>query len=177
MYPMKNGQWIFFAVLVSLVSCRKSSHSSRDLADPTVYADTVFSQEYHEAYALNNGSDNNVRSIAIDHDDNVWIATQNGVFRKNKRERVWFPMLPKEEQGPSFDVEADQQSVWISTWNAVFQFRDGNLYKIPGAKSPISSLCISAEGVYALGPTGTWLFSGEKWEQKNFKIARSIRDA
>ena len=80
---MKNGQWIFFAVLVSLVSCRESSHSSRDLADPTVYADTVFSQEYHEAYALNNGSDNNVRSIAIDHDDNVWIATKNGVLRKN----------------------------------------------------------------------------------------------
>ena len=173
---MKNGQWIFFAVLVSLVSCRESSHSSRDLAEPTVYIDTIFSQEYHEAYALNNSSDNNVRSIAVDHDDNVWIATKNGVFRKNKGERAWLPMLPKEEQGPSFDVKADQQSVWISTWNAVFQFRDGNLYKIPGVKSPLSSLCISSEGVYALGPTGTWLFSGEKWEQKNFKIARSVRD-
>jgi hypothetical protein len=174
---MKNGQWIFFAVLVSLVSCRKYSDSSSDLTEPIVYTDTLFSQEYHEAYVLDISGNNTVRSIALDHDDNVWIATQNGVFRKNKGEQTWFPMLPKEEQGPSFDVEADHQSVWISTWNAVFQFRDGNLYKIPGAKSPLSSLCISAEGVYALGPTGAWLFSGEKWEKKNFNIARSIRDA
>jgi len=164
-------------VLVSLVACRKSPGSSSDSAEPTVYADTLFSQEYHEAHALVNSGDNNIRSITVDHEDNVWIATQRGVFRKNKGERTWFPMLPKEEQGPSFDVEADDQSVWISTWNAVFQFRDGSLYKIPGAKSPLSSLCISAEGIYALGPTGVWLFSGEKWEKKNFEIARSIRDA
>jgi hypothetical protein len=25
-------------------------------------------------------------------------------------------------------------------------------------------------------PTGTWLFSGEKWEQKGYQIARSVRD-
>ena len=173
---MKTGQWILFAAFVSLISCRKSSPSATGSIEPTAYSDTVFLQEFHEAYPLDDIADNNVRSIAVDHNSNVWIATKSGVFRKNKGERTWLPVLPKEEQGPSFDLEAGQESVWFSTWHAVYQFKDGNLHKITGAKPPVSSLCISSEGVYALGPTGIWLFSRGKWEPKDFQVARSVRD-
>jgi ligand-binding sensor domain-containing protein len=42
-------------------------------------------------------------------------------------------------------------------------------------------LCVSAEGIYALGPNGIWLYSGKppdsyRGEKKNYNIARSIRD-
>jgi hypothetical protein len=159
-----------------MVSCRPNPGSPSVSTESTSYKDTIFWQEYHEGYPLGKGYDSDIRSIAVDLEDNVWIATREGVFRKSKDKQIWLPVLPKEEQGPSFDVEVDQESVWLSTWNAVYLFKDGSLHKMPGATPPISSLCATQEGVYALGPKGTWLYSGEKCEQKHFQIARSIRD-
>lgn len=173
---MRKLHWIFLlSTLLFQQSCRKPS--PRSFVEATTYADTAFSQEYHEAHPLDNAGDKNVRCIAIDHEDNVWIATQNGVFKKKATEKQWSPVFSKEEQGPSFDIKADQQSVWVSTWSGVYRFRGGKLEKMSGPTTPISTLCVSAEGVYALGPTGAWLYSGEAWQQKDFKIARSVRDA
>ncbi|HMG94572.1 MAG TPA: hypothetical protein VK589_31150 [Chryseolinea sp.] len=176
---MKTGSLIYLIPVFAIIleSCQPNSKGETFSVEQTNYNDTVFSQEYHEAYSLGKGWDIDVRSIALDLDDNVWIATGDGVFRKNVGEQSWLPVLLKEEQGPSFDVEVDQESVWFSTWNGVFQFRDGKLHKMPGATPPISTLCISREGVYALGPKGTWLCSRDKCELKNFPTARSIRDA
>jgi hypothetical protein len=176
---MKTGLLIYLIPVFAFIlgSCLPNSKSPESSAELTNYKDTLFSQEYHEAYPLGKSWDSNVRSIAIDLEDNVWIATRDGVFRKNKAEQSWLPILLKEEQGPSFDVEVDQESVWLSTWNAVYLFKDGTLHKMPGATPPISTLCVSQEGVYALGPKGTWLYSGDKCELKQFQTARSIRDA
>ena len=175
---MKNGSLICLIPLlvIIMVSCRPNPGSPSVSTESTSYKDTIFWQEYHEGYPLGKGYDSDIRSIAVDLEDNVWIATREGVFRKSKDKQIWLPVLPKEEQGPSFDVEVDQESVWLSTWNAVYLFKDGSLHKMPGATPPISSLCATQEGVYALGPKGTWLYSGEKCEQKHFQIARSIRD-
>jgi hypothetical protein len=176
---MKSGPFVclVFVLAAVLDSCRPNPNSTATSIEPISYMDTAFWQEYHEGYPLGGGHDSDVRSIAVDLEDNVWIATREGVFRKSKDELAWLPVLPKEEQGPSFDIEVDQESVWLSTWNAVYLFKDGNLHKMPGATPPISSLCVTQEGVYALGPKGTWLYSGEKCEQKHYQIARSIRDA
>ena len=175
---MKTGPLVCLIPLLVIImgSCRPNSGSSSVSTEPTNYKDTIFWQEYHEGYPLGRGHDSDVRSIAVDLEDNVWIATREGVFRKSKDEQAWLPVLPTEEQGPSFDIEVDQESVWLSTWNAVYLFKDGSLHKMPGATAPISSLCVTQEGVYALGPKGTWLYSEEKCEQKHFQTGRSIRD-
>jgi ligand-binding sensor domain-containing protein len=172
---MKKLHWIFLlAALISQQSCRKPSRVN--IIDPTTYADTAFSQEYHEGYPLDT-DDKNVRSIAIDSEDNVWITTRDGVFLKKKSDKQWTSVFPNEQQGPSFDVKTDQHSVWVSTWSGVYRYASGNLDKMPGPIPPVSTLCISAEGTYALGPTGAWLYAGDKWQAKEFKIGRSIRDA
>jgi hypothetical protein len=175
---MKTGSLIYLIAVLAIIlgSCLSNSNSQPSL-EQTSYNDTLFSQEYHVAYPLPSTWDSDVRSIALDLEDNVWIATRDGIFRKNNGEQSWQPVLPKEEQGPSFDVEVDQESVWLSTWNGVYVFKDGLLHKMPGATTPISTLCVSDEGVYALGPKGTWLYSGDKCELKPFQTARSIRDA
>ena len=92
-----------------LASCQQKTQS----VDPpgeksTFYRDTVFWQEYHEAYAIGSTPvDNEVRSIVVDTHDNVWIATPLGVFVKKSNEKRWENAIPEKDQGPSFAVEID----------------------------------------------------------------------
>lgn len=141
--------------------------------------DTAFWQEYHEAYPLRNDSVvSEVRSITVDPFGNVWIATPLGVFIKKTNEKNWLHAIPEASQGPSFALEVDDQSaVWMSTWSGVYRFKENKLESMAGAQGPISVLCATTEGVYALGPQGVWQYTKNGCEKKEYKIARSIRDA
>jgi len=168
-----------FLLYFVFVSCKQKTIVSGNDQSPVEYiSDTAFSQEYHEAYPVS--SDPNagaVRSIAVDKQGNVWIATSLGVFKKKAGERNWIDAIPEADQGPSFAVEVDNESaVWMSTWNSIYRFKENSLERMPGSKSPVSSLCVAREGVYALGPHGVWLYTAKGCEQKLYKIARSIRD-
>ena len=56
--------------------------------------DTTFLQEYHEGFPVGEqAADNNVRSIAVDKNNTVWIATAAGVFKKNALENQWVPVI------------------------------------------------------------------------------------
>ncbi len=162
-----------------LSSCIKKENKLTDSKIPSFVSDTTFWQEYHEAYSISNEPEGNeVRSIAVDYDDNVWIATPLGVFTKKAGDKNWLHAIPEPEQGPSFSVEIDSQSaVWMSTWNGVYRFRDNKIERMVGAQPPVSSLCVGSEGVYALGPHGVWLYHDNGCTKKDYKIARSVRDA
>ena len=123
--------------------------------------DTSFWQEYHQGFSVGNDQgDNDVRSIAVDESSNVWIATASGIFIKDENKDTWTPVLDENSPGPAFSVIADKESgVWMGTWNGVYQFQDNELKKIEGVGAPVSVLCKSKEGIYALGPKGVWLYS------------------
>lgn len=168
---------VFFC---SLLSCKQKENPVDHIQNiNTSFQDTTFWQEYHEAYPVDiDPAANEVRSIVVDQQGGVWIATPVGVFTKKSGEKNWQHAIPKEDQGPSFSVEVDFQSaVWMSTWNAVYRFKNNKLEKMPGSQSPVSALCAASEGVYALGPKGVWLFTENGCEKKEYPIARSIRDA
>ncbi len=143
------------------------------------YKDAPFIQEYHEAYYVSeNNADNEVRSIAVDKESNVWIATAAGVFRKNKESREWVPVINDEERGPAYSVIVNPDgSVLMGTWNGIYRFHKNQLTKEEGAKPPISVICNDGNGNYALGPYGIWHSKNNKWEIQDYKIARSVRDA
>jgi hypothetical protein len=48
----------------------------------------------------------------------------------------------------------------------VYQFQGNKLQKIEGVEAPISALCKSKEGIYALGPKGVWLYSNHHFQKK-----------
>ena len=142
------------------------------------FVDTLFRQEYHEAYPIGKTpEENNTRSIAVDNKSSVWIATATGVLVKASGEKTWTALpFSAKDKGPAYAVAVDNRSVvWMGTWKGVFTFGNRILQQVPGTQGPISLLCTTAEGVYALGPGGVWFLKDGTFEKKNYPLARSLR--
>ena len=145
-----------------------------------VYHDQSFIQEVHDAYPVGNSvEENNVRGIAVDKNETVFIATQAGVFFKKKEKKIWDTLpFSETDKGPAYTVLVDESGiVWIGNWSGVFKFTENKLEKILGTNGPISVLCTSSEGLYALGPKGVWLFTENKFQKKEYHLPQSVRAA
>ena len=137
-----------------------------------------FWQEYHQPFILESAEQNDVRSIAVDQFSNIWIATAAGIFKKDKDGMTWSHVIDENYCGPAYAVLADNQTgVWLATWNGVYQYKNNKLRKIDGVDAPISVLCKSKEGMYALGPKGVWLYNNDHFQKKDYSIARSVQNA
>ncbi len=136
----------------------------------TAVKDEPFSQEYHEAYPFEGA----IRKILADRDQNIWIATATGVWKKDRDKKVW----TQQYREPSFALASDDKgNIWMGTWNAVWLADGQSLKKINGTDGPISILCHSPSGMYAIGPKGMWLFNGTAFVKQKAVIPRSVRDA
>lgn len=176
--PVSIHAYILVSFALILGACdRDQGEVTHDREILTSIADTAFLQEYHQGYAIagERGS-HEVRSIAVDNEGTVWIATSSGVFTRKPGEQNWSDAIPKAFQGPSFAVEKDGESVWISTWNSLYRFKENKLQPMQGVEAPVSLLCVAKEGVYALGPSGVWLSRGHDFTKVEYNIARSVRD-
>jgi ligand-binding sensor domain-containing protein len=165
----------FIVLLFSfLVSCRKRSGSEGESA----WKDSSFVQEYHEPYLISDvPGANEVRSVAVDRESNVWIATAAGAFKKDSNSKSWTSLLPENDNGPSYSVAVgNRSSVWIGAWDGLYRHLNNHTEKINGPIGPISAVCSASEGIYALGPNGLWFDSGKGFVKKNTKIAKGIRD-
>ncbi|HEX6225699.1 MAG TPA: two-component regulator propeller domain-containing protein [Chryseolinea sp.] len=168
-----------FWLSILLSSCQlKEQRSDPSPEASTFYNDTVFWQEYHEAYTVGpTPAHNEVRSVAVDGDGNVWIATGSGVYRKKAQEKQWANAIPESDQGPAFSVLTDDDgAMWMGTWNGLYRYKNGQLEKLEGLEPPISVLSRSSQGVYAAGPYGIWRNSGSGFTKMPYQTARSIRD-
>jgi len=142
--------------------------------------DKGFWQEYHEAYPVSsNNAENNVRSIAVNKNATVWIATEAGVLMKKNNETKWSAIaFTDADKGPAYSVVADDKGViWMGTWKGVFTYQNNVLQQVPGTDGPVSVMCVAKEGVYALGPKGVWFSSGSSFTKKDYPVARSVRSA
>ncbi|MGM9511430.1 ligand-binding sensor domain-containing protein [Larkinella sp. GY13] len=176
MNPKRNLYTLPLYLLFGLFwSC---GSGDRVVEEEAVYQDSAFWQEYHEAYPIGTRpEENEVRSVAVDRESTVWVATAAGVFRKQADQNTWTPVMTEADQGPAFAVEvAGDSAVWLGTWNGVYRVKDQKLERMNGSVAPISALCAASEGVYALGPHGVWLHTATGWQPKKYPIARSIRD-
>jgi len=152
--------------------------TSYSYAQQASVADRDFWQEYHEPYPVsNNAVKNEVRSISIDDQSNIWIATVEGILRRKPADTSWSHILSDNDRGPAYAVKSRDNSVWMATWKGVFVFKENELQYVTGTLGPIAVLCSAKEGMYALGPNGIWLFDGNRFTRKNYSVARSIRAA
>jgi len=181
---MRKLKLIFFHVIfcllaVLLISCGQEEKKTDSPSQIKAYQDTPFVQETHDAYKIsNNPTDNEVRSIAVDRESNIWIATASGVFRMGAGTRNWEPVISGEDRGPAYSVVVNPNGdVLMGTWDGIYRYRNHQLKKEEGVKPPISVICNDGTGNYALGPYGIWRFNDNKWKQKECAIARTVRDA
>ena len=144
-----------------------------------LYRDIPFTQEYHVGYRISdNLADNDVRRIAVDSSQNIWIATANGIFVKLKDAKEWKPIQDKAMRGPSFDVAVDAAgNIWFSTWNGIFKYNKGTVEKIEEIVPPVSIIAAAKDGIYFFGYYGVWQFNDNKVHKINLTISKGIRDA
>lgn len=167
--------------LLPILSCQLNDKTVKQVINGVQpHADSSFWQEYHETYPVSTNlpGSNEIRNIAADAQSNIWVATTAGIFVKKANESVWTTPFTEADQGPSYSVVTDESStVWLSNWKGVYTFKNNELKLMGGITPPTSVLCSSKEGVYALGPKGSWLFDQKGCHKKEFPIARSIRSA
>lgn len=172
---------IFFTgiFLLAVGSCKIQPKQPKTNQHDLVYHDEPFIQETHDGIIVSqNPSDNEVRSIAVDGESTVWIATTSGIFKKADGSRNWEPVITGEDRGPAYAVLVQENgSVLMGTWNGVYSFSNGKLTKNTGPKPPVSVICSAGDETYALGPNGIWRQKNDSWEEQPYKIARSVRDA
>ena len=176
-YMKKVNVVFLFLSLVNIGFVQQSAGSENG---PQFIIDKGFWQEYHEAYPVSTiPTENNVRSIAVDQNLAVWIATATGIFRKKNGETKWLA-IPFEDadKGPAYAVVVDEHNtIWMGTWKGIFVYRNNLPVQITGPQGPISVICAAKEGMYALGPKGIWFFNGTDFIKKDYPIARSVRSA
>lgn len=171
---------IFIILACILLSCNSARDNQKLTNIRNYHTDFPFIQEYHEGFLVDAGlaAANDVRAIAVDQNENIWIATKNGVYRKSFEGQNWTLMISGEKQGPAYDVKVDNSNnIWIASWDGVYSNQNGELSKMEGPVAPIARIVISEEGAYALGPNGIWFYQGNQWVKKNYTKARSMRAA
>jgi len=164
---------------LSLISCKEESNNAILKSGDEIYQDVPFVQEIHHPYMIsNNQADNEVHSIAVDLESNVWIATASGVFIKKTDSRVWDLVITGEDRGPAYSIVVNPNGdILLGTWDGIYRFRNNVLIKEEGVEPPVSRICNDGAGNYALGPYGVWRYKDSIWEKQEYKIARSVRDA
>ncbi len=165
---------LFLIVAILFVSCNEKT---KPHAEGEVYKDVPFIQETHDGYKISeNADDNEVRSIAVDKESTVWVATASGVFRKKAGTRQWELIISGENRGPAYSVVVKEDgTVLLGTWNGLYSWANHQLKKEEGPVPPISGICTSGNETYALGPHGVWKQAGSQWKPLKYKIARSVR--
>jgi len=175
-------KYFLLIILTLAISCNKKSSkiSKTQIKNNVAYVDKSFIQEYHDGFIVSKKSKdaNNVRAIQPDKNNDIWIATKHGVYKKKTDNREWILMINGTDQGPAYDVSTDNEgNIWIATWNGIYREISGKLQKMEGPIPPIAKVVHAKEGVYALGPNGIWLYKDKSWIKKNYATARSIRVA
>lgn len=162
-----------------LFSCKSENPTQGDPISIEKVADEPFSQETHLAFFISaEPEENEVRDITVDHQNQVWIATAAGVFRKAEATKEWIPVINGSERGPSYAVEQDGVgSIWLGTWDGLYEVNGQEESKVSGVDGPISEITAAETEVYALGPKGIWKRNNSGWEKLAYPIAKSVRDA
>lgn len=138
--------------------------------------DTPFTQEYHEAYPIvASGAANEVRAIAVDHDDTVWAATRAGLFML---EGDAWSLVPGATEGPHYELYVDASgTVWAGAWDSAYRVADGLAEKQPNVDGTITAFAETSEGLIAMGPEGSWRLEANGWALLPNGWARHVRDA
>ncbi|GIV18656.1 MAG: hypothetical protein KatS3mg023_0407 [Armatimonadota bacterium] len=136
--------------------------------------DVPFVQETAERYSLGSAEANDVRSVAVNAQGNVWAATRAGVYALDKTSHRWKAV--NTQAAPAFVALADGRGdTWIGAWDGLYRVEGENLRKVPGIAQPVSNLCERNGEILAFGPDGMWRVRANTAIPHKLPSARSVR--
>jgi streptogramin lyase len=125
-------------------------------------ADMPFVQEYHEAFPLSqkNGS-NDVRAVAVDTTDRLWVGTRAGVYGWDRDTKQWISFMGEKEAGPVYEIAIGRTgTVWFGAWNGLYHSTQGGLKKLEQIDCPVPALCTTGGETFGMGGGGIWRVAG-----------------
>ncbi|PWJ57770.1 hypothetical protein CLV98_106242 [Dyadobacter jejuensis] len=139
------------------------------------YQDSPFEQEYHQPFSLaEHQGANDVRRIAVDSLEQVWVATADGIYKKGAHTDHWTPV---DTTGPAYCLSFEaQQRTFVGNWSGLWQIHDQALAPVPGVTGPITQLCQQGGRTYAMGPAGLWKSEANGFVKIQADFPRSVRD-
>ena len=160
-------------LFISLLSCITIIAMAQDSS----FTDTTFWQETHKPYPVTIQQKNiGARSIIIDKENNVWIATSAGILVKKNGAANWTNPFPPAENGPAFCVAVNKTGdVFMGNWKGIYRYKNNTLQFLQGTDGPIASICAASEGIYAAGPKGIWLYNNQSFVHLKNNVGRSVR--
>ncbi|MBZ0257813.1 regulator [bacterium] len=133
--------------------------------------DVPFWQEFHQPHPLS-GKANDVRAVEVDGQGRVWAATADGLFYLDNEK--W----TQAADSSFYDLAVDDAgTLWASAWNGLFEISGTDAQKVEAFDDPISVLCITKQGLLALGPDSTWERTGQRWKKIKREWSGNLRDA
>jgi len=141
--------------------------------------ETPFIQEYHVPYPIDDSeAANDVRSLAVDLQGNVWAATKAGIFLLSTGQTHWEKKMSAADEGPAFYAMGDSKNnVWLGAWNGAYKAAKNELQKISGIDGPIFIVGELEDAIVALGTETMWLFQHGEWLQQRMPFSRRLRQA
>jgi hypothetical protein len=150
---------------VVLVTSFTLSSGSLSQSVPTII-DTPFWQDYHEPHPLSTPEENDVRSIALDGQGRVWVATADGV--RFLQDGNWKTPPGGKEVGLCWSLYTDGKGiVWAGAWNGLYKLSRGGVEQTEIRGTAIGAVggkvFSSGEQIIAAGSHGIWRLRGGKW--------------
>ncbi len=139
--------------------------------------DTLFIQEYHQAYRLGSSFErNDVRCILVDGSGKVWAGTKAGVFTLESSKNKWTGRLDSINQGPINDLFLDSEGiVWVAAWNGIYKERGVQLEKIEPINGPLAVINEINGRIITIGPDGILKSEGFSFKKEDMPYSRSLR--
>ena len=168
----QNILFVFIILAIPLFSGNKPVQNSN-----AGIKDTLFIQEYHQAYKLGSTNEiNDVRSILVDQSGHVWAGTKAGLFILDLTSKKWKGMLDSINQGPINDLFIDSKAVvWIAAWNGLYKADGIKVEKVELTNSPVSVINEISGSIIAIGPEGVWKSKGKSFVKEKMPYARALR--
>ncbi|MDX1934346.1 MAG: hypothetical protein SFU56_17220 [Capsulimonadales bacterium] len=141
--------------------------------------DTPFFQEYHEAFPLGSAAENDVRAIALDRQQRVWIATAAGV--RYLEGKTWRTPSGSDATGPANALRLDRGGrLYVGAANGLFRATPDGITPTDLDLRPVGAISIretpEGETVVAAGPDGIRLRRGSNgWRPVSGAWHRAIR--
>lgn len=144
----------------------------------TPIPDTPFYQDYHEAFPLSNGEENDVRAITLDAQNRVWVATGGGV--RFLEDGKWKMPEGGETLGPANSLYKDSQgTLWVGAWNGLFKATTEKVSPSGLDLRPVGAIngrqTAKGEVLVAAGPYGIFTRQGDAWQVLQGQWHRNIR--